>query len=111
VVTRQASSLGEPFGESWRIAAEGHPPTAKRCQCSNPMVFPDEWEVRCVACGREPAIRLGPRVELRSRNGAAPRERPAPGDREIELMPGREGNPTRAVVYSNERRLSRWRPE
>lgn len=57
LVTRD-SALSEWFGESWRIAPEGRPPTARRCSCPEPLVEhdADDWTL-CLICGREPSIR------------------------------------------------------
>jgi hypothetical protein len=46
--------------QEWRIAEEGCPPPARRCQCPVPTEFADaDGQVSCAKCGREPAFRLG----------------------------------------------------
>jgi hypothetical protein len=54
-----SSALSEPFGDSWRIAEEGHPLTARRCSCPQPLLDRDSSEFEtCMLCGRESSIRL-----------------------------------------------------
>ena len=54
----RSTALPEQFGEAWRVAAEGQPPSAKRCSCPKPLIERVNDEGWCVTCGRELSIRL-----------------------------------------------------
>lgn len=47
---------GGGWTEHWRVSEEGHPLTARRCSCPDPIMDAET----CVLCGREASIRLGP---------------------------------------------------
>ena len=68
---RRSSALAEGFGESWRLAEEGHPLTAKACACGpDAAVYRDPDGIWCTRCGRSPEMT---RSKALSRLGRDPR--------------------------------------
>jgi hypothetical protein len=67
----RAEETGRFYGvqPSWRIAEEGHPPTARRCTCPEPL--PDGED--CTKCGHTLSIRLGPAEEIPPKMGPTPK--------------------------------------